>query len=81
MLPIMRVPYPMGFFAKQIDRRIGDPGAGWKARSLLVTSGHRTPVHIKGIDAPYPGAPGAADATRSSPLVVQFQLRPDPLAR
>jgi len=45
-----------------------------------VTSGNRAPVHIEGIDAPAPGAPGATDATRSSPLVVQFQLRPDPLA-
>ena len=27
-----------------------------------------------------PGAPGATPETRSSPLVVQFQLRPDPLA-
>jgi hypothetical protein len=34
-------------------------------------------VHIEGIDAPAPGAPGK---TPSSPLVVHFQLRPDPLA-
>jgi len=77
----LRVPYPMGFFAKQIDGRIDDPAAGWKGRSLWVTSGNRTPVHIEGIDAPHPGAPGATPATQSSPLVVQFQLRPDPLAR
>lgn len=76
----LRVPYPMGFFAKQIDGRIDDPAAGWKGRALWATSGNRTPVHIEGIDAPQPGAPGATDATRSSPLVVQFQLRPNPLA-
>lgn len=76
----LRVPYPMGFFAKQIDGRIDDPTAGWKGRALWATSGNRTPVHIEGIDAPHPGAPGATDATRSSPLVVQFQLRPNPLA-
>jgi hypothetical protein len=76
----LRVPYPMGFFAKQIDGRIDDPAAGWKGRALWVTSGNRTPVHIEGIDAPHPGAPGATDATESSPLVVQFQLRPSPLA-
>jgi hypothetical protein len=75
----LRVPYPIGFFAKQIDGR-DDPGAGWKGRGLWVTSGNRTPVHIEGSDAPHPGAPGTTDATRSSPLVVQFQLRPDPLA-
>jgi hypothetical protein len=76
----LRVPYPMGFFAKQIDGRIDDAAAGWKGRGLWVTSGNRTPVHIEGIDAPAPGAPGASEATRSSPLVVHFQLRPDPLA-
>jgi len=76
----LRVPYPMGFFAKGIDGRIDDPGAGWKGRGLWVTSGNRTPMHIEGIDAPAPGAPGATRETLSSPLVVNFQLRPDPLA-
>jgi hypothetical protein len=76
----LRVPYPMGFFAKGIDGRIDDPNAGWKGRGLWVTSGNRTPFHIEGLDAPHPGAPGATPATYSSPLVVQFQLRPDPLA-
>jgi hypothetical protein len=45
-----------------------------------VTSGNRTPFHIEGIDAPAPGAPGATPETLSSPLVVEFQVRPDPLA-
>jgi len=76
----LRVPYPTGFFAKGIDGRIDDPKAGWKGSELWVTSGNRTPFHIEGIDAPAPGAPGATLETRSSPLVVQFQLRPDPLA-
>src|SRR6266487_507482 len=76
----LRVPYPMGFFAKGVDGRIDDPNTGWKGRGLWVTSGNRTPVHIEGIDAPHPGAPGNTEATASSPLVVQFQLRPDPLA-
>ena len=73
----LRVPYPMGFFAKGLEGRIDDPNAGWKGRGLWVTSGNRTPFHIEGIDAPAPGAPGK---TLSSPLVVNFQLRPDPLA-
>ena len=76
----LRVPYPMGFFAKGLDGRIDDPNAGWKGRGLWVTSGNRTPVHIEGIDAPAPGAPGASPETASSPLVVNFQLRPNPLA-
>ena len=75
----LRVPYPMGFFAKGLDGRIDDPKGGWKARGLWVTSGNRTPVHIEGIDAPHPGAPGTSEKTQSSPLVVHFQLRPDAL--
>ena len=39
----LRVPYPMGFFAKGLDGRIDDPNAGWKGRGLWVTSGNRTP--------------------------------------
>src|SRR4029077_14877900 len=27
---VMRVPYPMGFFAKGLDGRIDDPNTGWK---------------------------------------------------
>jgi hypothetical protein len=76
----LRVPYPMGFFAKQVDGRIDDPNAGWKGRGLWVTSGNRTPFHIEGIDAQVPGAAGATPETLSSPLVVNFQMRPDPLA-
>jgi len=36
-----------------------------------------TSFYIEGIDAP---SPGATPETLSSPLVVEFQLRPDPLA-
>jgi hypothetical protein len=52
-----------------------------KGCSLWASSGNRTPQHIAAIDAPAPGAPGATAERLSSPLVVQFQLRPDPLAR
>jgi len=76
----LHVPYPMGFFAKGLDGRIDDPKAGWKGRGLWVTSGNRTPAHIEGIDAQLAGAPGKTTATMSSPMVVNFQLRPDPLA-
>src|SRR5439155_49171 len=48
----LRVPYPMGFFAKGVDGRIDDPNGGWKRRGLWVTSGNRTPMPIEGIDAP-----------------------------
>ena len=34
---ILRVPYPMGFYAKGLDGRIDDLGAGWKGRALWST--------------------------------------------
>jgi hypothetical protein len=64
---VLRVPYPLGFYAKGFDGRIDDPDAGWKGRGLWTTSGDRTPWLME-------GGPG------SKPKVVHFQLRPDPLA-
>jgi hypothetical protein len=64
----LRMPYPMGFFAKGLDGRIDDASAGWKGRGLWTTYGNRTPFHLEG-----------GKGTR--PKVVKFQLRPDPLAR
>jgi hypothetical protein len=63
----LRVPYPMGFFAKGADGRIDDPAAGWKGRGIWSTYGGRTPQHIEG---------GKGQTSK----VVYFQLRPDPLA-
>ena len=63
----MRVPYPMGFYAKGMDARIDDPKAGWKGRGLWSTTGNRTPQHLEG-----------GKGTLSK--VVKFQMRPDPLA-
>ena len=31
---VLRMPYPMGFYAKGLDGRIDDPNAGWKGRGL-----------------------------------------------
>jgi hypothetical protein len=64
----LRVPYPMGFFAKGLDGRIDDPNAGWQGKGLWATFGNRTPFHIEG-------------GKGTLPKVVKFQLRPDPLAR
>jgi hypothetical protein len=64
----LRVPYPMGFFAKGLDGRIDNANAGWKGRGLWTTFGNRTPFHDEG-------------GKGSKPKVVKFQLRPDPLAR
>ena len=64
----LRVPYPMGFYAKWMDGRIDDPNAGWKGKGGWSTYATRTPFHIEG-----------GKGTTSK--VVKFQLRPDPLAR
>ena len=64
---ILRVPYPMGYYAKGLDGRIDDPGAGWKGRALWSTYATRAPFHVEG-----------GKGTRSK--VLKFQLRPDPLA-
>ena len=63
----LRVPYPMGFYAKGFDGRIDDPNAGWKGRGLWTSSGDRTPWLKEG-------------GKGRMPMVVHFQLRPDPLA-
>jgi hypothetical protein len=65
---LMRVPYPMGFYAKGLDGRIDDPKAGWKGRGVWTASGDRTPWLMEG-------------GKGSRPLAVHFQFRPDPLAR
>ncbi|MFO1319170.1 MAG: carboxypeptidase-like regulatory domain-containing protein [Burkholderiales bacterium] len=64
----LRVPYPMGFYAKWMDGRIDDPRGGWKGRGLWSTYATRTPFHVEG-----------GKGTTSK--VVKFQLRPDPLAK
>jgi len=65
---VLRVPYPLGFYAKGFDGRIDDPNAGWKGRGLWSASGDRAPwLNERGKGA--------------KPMAVQFQLRPDPLAK
>ena len=65
---LMRIPYPMGFYAKGLDGRIDDPNAGWKGRGLWSASGDRTPwLNELGKGA--------------RPLAVHIQVRPDPLAK
>jgi hypothetical protein len=64
----IRIPYPLGFFMKGFEGRIDDPRAGWKGRGLWVPSGDRTPWHME-------------TGKGTKPLVVQFQIRPNPLAK
>jgi hypothetical protein len=64
----MRVPYPLGFFTKNVDGRIDDANKGWKGRGLWTTSGTRANFH-------------SGDGNKeTSPKVFKIQIRPDPLA-
>ena len=63
----LRIPYPMGFYAKGLDGRIDDPNAGWKGRGVWSTNGDRTPWLME-------------TGMGSSPRAVHIQVRPDPLA-
>jgi hypothetical protein len=65
---VMRVPYPIGYFAKGMDGRVDDASAGWKGKGLWSTFSDRAATHIEG---------GKGQMSK----VVHFQLRPDPLAK
>jgi hypothetical protein len=65
---VLRVPYPMGFYAKWLDGRIDDPNAGWKGRGLWASISTRAPFHMEG---------GKGNTSKA----IHFQLRPDPLAK
>jgi hypothetical protein len=65
---VLRVPYPLGFYAKGLDGRIDDPNTGWKGRGLWSANGDRTPWLIEG-------------GKGTKPLAAHFQMRPDPLAK
>jgi hypothetical protein len=64
----LRIPYPLGFYSKGFDGRIDDPDTGWKGRGLWVSEGDRTPWLMEG-------------GKGNKPLVVHFQVRPNPLAK
>jgi hypothetical protein len=64
---LLRIPYPIGFYAKGLDARIDDPNAGWKGRGLWSSEGDRTPWFKEG-------------GKGSTPFAVHIQIRPNPLA-
>jgi hypothetical protein len=65
---MLRVPYPLGFYAKGLDGRIDDPRGGWKGRGLWSTWATRAPFHTEG-------------GREMTSKVVKFQMRPNPLAK
>ena len=75
---LMRVPYPLaGFHPRGLDGRIDDPNAGWKGRGIYSSTGADTVWHSEnGLTI----KDGKAYST-AMPILVKFQVRPDPLAR
>jgi hypothetical protein len=64
----LRVPYPMGFFAKGMDGRIDNPNSGWKGKGIFTTFATRAPFHAEG---------GKGNTSK----LVKVQVRPDPLSK
>ena len=63
----MRVPYPLSFYPRGMDARIDDAKAGWKGREMWSVNATATPWHQE-------------TGEGSFEKVVEFQVRPDPLA-
>ncbi|MEQ1868624.1 MAG: carboxypeptidase-like regulatory domain-containing protein [Vicinamibacterales bacterium] len=61
----LRVPYPMGFFARSVHGRIDDPSMGWKGRGLWSSFASYAAWHVEG-----------GVGTKSK--VVKFQMRETP---
>ena len=75
---VMRVPYPLaGFHPRGLDGRIDDPNAGWKGRGVYSSTGADTVWHSEGGIAKKDGKYYSV----AKPILVKFQIRPDPLAR
>jgi hypothetical protein len=64
---VLRVPYPLGFYAKSVNGRVDDEKAGWKGRGLWTGWSNRTPWHNEG---------GKGTTSKA----IHFQMRPNPLA-
>ncbi|MSO72222.1 MAG: carboxypeptidase regulatory-like domain-containing protein [Rhodospirillaceae bacterium] len=65
---VMRVPYPLAFYTRNVEGRIDNPNIGWKGRGLWATYSHEPVWHQEGGDQGL------------GPTMVKFQVRPDPLA-
>ena len=63
----LRVPYPMGYYAKGLDGRIDNPNGGWKGKAIYTPISTRAPFHME-------------TGKGTPPKLVKFQMRPDPLA-
>ncbi len=64
----LRVPYPLGFFARSGTGRIDDPKTGWKGKGYWSSYSTYASWHIEG-------------GKGTLPKAVKFQMRPNPLAK
>ena len=64
----LRVPYPMGYFAKGLDGRIDNQNSGWKGKGIYTPISTRAPFHMEG-------------GKGTTPKLVKFQMRPNPLSK
>jgi hypothetical protein len=64
---VLRVSYPMGFYAKGMDGRIDDPKAGWKGKGLWAYLRQLELLFTRKV------------VKERGAKVLHFQLRPDPL--
>jgi len=64
----LRVPYPLSFFARSGTGRVDNPNAGWKGKGFWSSYSTYASWHIEG-------------GKGSLPKAVEFQMRPNPLAK
>jgi hypothetical protein len=65
-----RVPYPMGFYPRDLQFRVDDAKAGWKGRTIYAGYTQFAMWHQE----------QAGAFSRTASKIASFQLRPDPLA-
>ena len=64
----LRVPYPLSFFARSGTGRVDNPNTGWKGKGFWSSYSTYASWHIEG-------------GKGSLPKAVEFQMRPNPLAK
>lgn len=64
----LHIPYPMGFFTRNIQGRFDDAKRGWKGKAAWTAGMSYAPWHQEG-------------GRGTKPTVVRFEVRPDPLAK
>ena len=64
----LHIPYPMGFFTRNIQGRIDNPNTGWKGQAAWTAGMSYTVWHQEG-------------GKGQKPMVIKLQTRPEPLAK